>query len=308
MAEHDEGHGPGGGEPHLPRPTIWPVVFAGGIALLLIGVSLNWVVFGIGVGVAAFGALLWAREAMARTRPVEAEAEVVEVEPVEEEAEPEEPERFGRNVFLERTTLGLGALIGVGVTAPVVGFAVAPTFIGQGDKDVDLGPITNFKQGQFYIVKFTSDRDQGQVSRRTAFIRYNGLKNDEPSFTIMSSRCVHLGCPIEPSGPTGAQSKVTTDTGEVDLEESTPANFVCPCHGGAYDTEGNRISGPPVRALDRYRYKIVDGNLVLTERFSVGEVDGEGKDAVLKTYTRLDPGQHVDGPDAWMYPVSPRGI
>ena len=31
-----------------------------------------------------------------------------------------------------------------------------------------------------------------------------------------------------------------------------PAGFGCPCHGGAYDTEGNRTAGPPVRSLDRF--------------------------------------------------------
>ena len=35
------------------------------------------------------------------------------------------------------------------------------------------------------------------------------------------------------------------------IPTSRPAGFVCPCHGGQYDTEGNRIAGPPVRALDR---------------------------------------------------------
>ena len=34
------------------------------------------------------------------------------------------------------------------------------------------------------------------------------------------------------------------------------SGFGCPCHGGQYDTEGNRIAGPPVRALDRYGFSI----------------------------------------------------
>jgi hypothetical protein len=80
---------------------------------------------------------------------------------------------------------------------------------------------------------------------------------------------------------------------------------VCPCHGGAYDSEGNRTSGPPVRALDRYEFAIRDGNVFLTGRFSVSEVDGEGKEAVITKYEQAAPGVHVDGPSALLYPIEP---
>jgi menaquinol-cytochrome c reductase iron-sulfur subunit len=310
LAQHDEEREPTTseeGRATSPARSVWPLGFALGVALLLIGVVLNWVVFGIGVGIAALTGMLWVWDS---TRTLRRPTERVE-EPVEVVEEREAPERYGRDVFLERTTLGLGALIGVGVTAPVVGFAVAPTFIGQADKDIDLGPLTNFPKDQYIIATFLSDKAAGQVSRRTAFIRNNGTtQNGLPSFTIISSRCVHLGCPTQPQGLSDENAKKSfeTDTGPVTLTPTQPSGFSCPCHGGAYDTEGRRTAGPPVRDLDRYSYKIVKGNLVLGERFSVADVQGDGANAVLKTYKRFDPGQHVDGPDAWMYPASPRGI
>ena len=294
------------GPPPSSGRSVWPICFAIGVILILIGVVLNWVVFGIGVGIAALAGMFWVwdstRTMRATTAPVEEEEEA--------EAEAEEAEeRYGRNVFLERTTLGLGAVIGAVITVPVIGFAVAPTFIGQGDKSINLGPLTNFPDSKFMIATFYSRT--GDVSRRTAFIRNNGTTSDGlPSFTIISSRCVHLGCPTQPSGPKdeNATKKLTTDSGPVVLVPVTPSGFSCPCHGGAYDTEGRRVSGPPVRDLDRYSYKIDHGNLVLGERFSVGNVTGEGANAKLTTYTRFDPGQHVDGPEAWLYPVSPNGV
>jgi menaquinol-cytochrome c reductase iron-sulfur subunit len=236
------------------------------------------------------------------------------VETVEDEPEVEEvePERYPRNVFLERTTLGLGAVIGAAVTVPVVGFAVAPTFIGQGDEDIDLGPMENFPQGEWRVAQFTSIERQGDVSRRTAYIRNNGLTGDGlPSFTIVSNRCVHLGCPTQPGGRTDTESAQDVEIEgkpPVTLIPTNPSNFSCPCHGGSYDLEGNRVAGPPVRALDRYTYSIKDGNIVLGERFSVGAVEGTGAEARIRSYTRFDPGQHVDGPTAWMYPASPQGI
>src|SRR5207253_3488476 len=141
--------------------------------------------------------------------------------------------------------------------------------------------------------------------RRTAYIRNNGLLNSKPSFTCISNRCAHLGCPVQPGGPTFDQKKKTVKTGkgEITLIPALPAaGFICPCHGGAYDQEGNRIARPPVRALDRYSFSIAKGRLILGSTFSVAKVDGAGKDAKIVKYELHGPGQHVDGPEAWLYP------
>jgi Rieske Fe-S protein len=300
--------------PHTPRDdgpersattSIAGIGFAAGIVLILVGVVLNWIVFGIGIALTVVFGFVWAWEARHERRP----APSLDVPP--DETGEEEPERFGRDVFLERTTLGLGALIGIAVTVPVVGFAVAPTFIDQGDEDIDIGPLQNYPEGEWRVTQFTSKVREGQVSQRTAFIRNNGVSNEVPSFTISANRFVHLGCPTQPGGQTDqdqAQTIEIEDGNPVTLIPTEPSGFICPCHGGAYDTEGNRTAGPPVRALDRYTYSIIEGNLVLGERFSVGSVSGTGADAEIEAYTRFDPGQHVDGPTDWLYPASPQGI
>jgi Rieske [2Fe-2S] domain len=82
-----------------------------------------------------------------------------------------------------------------------------------------------------------------------------------------------------------------------------PSGFGCPCHGGQYDTEGNRIAGPPVRSLDRYAYSIVNDHLVLGSLYSVGDVVGTGADAKIARYTSASPGVHVDGVERWLYPI-----
>ena len=121
--------------------------------------------------------------------------------------EPEPGERFPRAKFLEASTLGLGAVIGGLVTVPVLGFMVIPAFEDQGYPKVDLGPIENFPEGQWLVTTFFMRPDQGDVSRRTAYVRNNGSLNGSPSFTIISNRCVHLGCPVQPNGPTQADQK-----------------------------------------------------------------------------------------------------
>jgi hypothetical protein len=84
--------------------------------------------------------------------------------------------------------------------------------------------------------------------------------------------------------------------------------FGCPCHGGSYNQEGNRTAGPPVRSLDRYEYAIKDGRLVLLTTYSVGTVDGTGAQARIKKYPVTGPGEHVDGPEEWLYPLQPSQI
>jgi menaquinol-cytochrome c reductase iron-sulfur subunit len=292
-------------EPHLPSPTIWPFAFAAGVALLLVGLIINWILAAIGGAIALIFGFLWIREATreVRRRPAEPPpaAELVSELAVPEEEE--EPERFPRSVFLEMSTLGVGALIGAVVTLPALGFMIAPAFVDQGYEDVDLGPLENFPEAQYVIATFYSKKEEGGVGRRTAFVRNNGMKDDVPSFTIISNRCAHLGCPTQPAGLPGEAKEVKTSARPVEITPvASVSGFQCPCHGGAYDAEGNRTAGPPVRALDRYQFLIRDGNLVLTTPYSVGKVTGKGADATIEAYKLADPGQHVDGPEQILYP------
>ena len=292
-------------EPHLPSPTIWPFAFAGAVALILLGLIVSLPITVIGVVLAVVFGFLWIRDI---TRDLRAEPEPVEAPPavVVEEEEVAEPERYTRSKFLEASTLGIGAAIGGIVTIPVLGFSVLPAFVDQEYPEVDLGALDNYPEGDWVIATFTSVPEDGPVSRRTAFVRNNGLRNQVPSFTIISNRCAHLGCPTQPQGPPGEPADVETSAMPVTLTPTQPSGFGCPCHGGAYDIEGNRTAGPPVRALDRYEYSIVEGSLRLGKPYSVSHVEGQGAEATIFRYDEaVDPGVHVDGPEQILYPYVP---
>ncbi len=306
-------------EPHLPSPSIWPIGFAIGIAVLLVGLIIDplWISTIGGLIAVVFG-VLWARDATSelRGKPVAIEPERRQAAPAGEDAPLQElsAERYPRSKFLEGTTLGLGAVIGGIITVPVAGFAVLPGFVGQKQHKVDLGPVSDFADGQWYIATFMLDPSEGEVSRRTTFIRNNGpltVKGKQvPSFTIISNHCVHLGCPVQANGPSGAilGLKTLTETGKngkVTLTPTVPAGFGCPCHGGQYDTEGNRTAGPPVRALDRYEYEIDNGRIVLLSTYSVAHVDGTGAQAKIQKYKPVGPGEHIDGIEQIFYPLNP---
>jgi Rieske Fe-S protein len=313
--------GPGQEKPHLPPPSLWPVGFAIGVVCILVGLIISWPAVAVGAAITVIFAFLWVRDVTSEYRRVPVPAASEAAPPTTEapalpahegEAampEPEPGERFPRSKFLEGATLGLGGVIGGLVTVPVVGLAVAPAFVGQSTGDIDLGSLSNFPENQWMLTTFFLDPSEGEVTRRTAYIRNNGQLNGQPSFTIISNRCAHLGCPVQPNGPVDDSKKkeVNGKSGQrITLIPMIPAGgFGCPCHGGQYDPEGNRTAGPPVRALDRYGYKIENGRLVLGKTFSVGHVSGEGKNARISKYKLHGPGEHLKGIEGWFYPIDP---
>ena len=303
---------PHGERPHVPGPSLWPIGFAVGIACVLVGLVVSWPVAAVGAAIALIFGFLWIREVTGDYRGEPREVAGAAAAPLPVVVEEQELSTYSRNKFLELSTLGLGGLITGIVTVPILGFAVLPAFSNQELDDVDLGPLENFPEGKWMETTYLSNPAEGEVSRRTAYIRNNGNIPDRPnvpSFTIISNRCVHLGCPVQASGPRAKQEKkVKTDAGEMLITEVTPAAFSCPCHGGAYDTEGNRTAGPPVRALDRYAYSINGDRLVLLPAYSVAWVKGEGPSALIKRYGHTGPGIHVDGVEAWLYPIQPTDV
>ena len=288
---------------------MWPVGFAVGVACLLVGFVISWIVAAVGAVLAVAFGLLWARDVTSAVRE-----DVPAIEPetraVAETAAPAPPAplaTYTRSRFLEASTLGLGAAIGAVVTLPVLGFMVLPSFTNLEETEADLGPIDNFPEGTFVIASYLANPKAGEVTRRTAFVRNNGpADSGEPSFTVLYSRCVHLGCPVQPNGPIDEDRSQTVNG--VELRPVLAQSFGCPCHGGLYDSEGNRQAGPPVRSMDRYTFSIKNGHLVLGELYAVGNVEGSGANAKISKYPWSVPGTHVDGVEAWLYPIVPSQV
>jgi Rieske Fe-S protein len=314
-------------EAHLPPPTLWPIGFAIGIVVVLVGLVIDPVLISsIGGAIVVVFGFLWTRDATAELR-----GEASAVEPERREAQPEATHDVTlvpvsatlvtRSRFLEGATLGLGGVIGGLITVPVAGFAILPSFLGQKSHKTDLGPISQFITGQWYIATFITDPEEGDTSRRTAFLRYNGpvpvadpktkKTTQEPSFSIISNRCVHLGCPTQANGPSGTKIlgkptiKERTKSGPVECVPVVPAGYGCPCHGSQYDTEGNRTAGPAPHALDRYGFEIDNGHLILLSTYSVSHVVGTGASAKIYKYGYTGPGTELSGPEQWLWPLQP---
>ena len=89
-----------------------------------------------------------------------------------------------------------------------------------------------------------SSRGSARPARRRrscARASREAFDEDPDSYVAISTRCAHLGCPVNFVAAAG--------------------NFVCPCHGGVYDFEGKVIGGPPVRPLDRFQTRVGNGQV-----------------------------------------------
>ena len=69
------------------------------------------------------------------------------------------------------------------------------------------------------------------------------IHTKDKGFIALSRVCTHLGCLVN--------------------YDKARQIFICPCHGGTFDLEGNVISGPPPRPLPRYAVKVADGDIVI---------------------------------------------
>lgn len=287
--------------------------------MLLAGIIESWILAAIGAVIAVACALVWVRR-LASGGELLKTGEVVEPErreperrtPREQDAHivEKKPDAYPRSVFLEVSTLGISQVIGGLVTLPALGFMVLPPFLKQGFKDHDVGPLTDYPQGTWVVTTFMEDPAAGEVSRKTAFIRNNGFLGTQPSYTILSNHCAHLGCPVQVNGPLLGPGSPFGDK-ETQYKDVTMipalnvAGFGCPCHGGQYDTEGNRIAGPPVRSLDRYSFSIRNDHLFLGSPFSVSKVVGTGANAKIHKWALSFPGEPTGGIESWLYPIQP---
>jgi len=287
-------------DPARSGATVAPFCFALGAVVLLVGLIVNpLVLVPLGGVISLCAGIAWRRSG--RQRPAGALPASASNDDVAGD------ERFTRNRLLERATLAIGGLVALGVALPAAGFAFLPSFLGQRRRPVDLGPASAFPEGQFVVATFLADPQAGEVSRRAVYIRNNGLLGDLPSFTIMSSRCTHVGCPTQPNGPVFTQQRRAERTagGEVGFVPTQPSGFGCPCHGSQFDTEGNRTAGPAPRALDRYEFSIRDGRLFLGRLYSVSRVDGTEARARIHSYRLQGAGEPVSGLESWLYPLAP---
>ncbi|MBI5189500.1 MAG: Rieske (2Fe-2S) protein [Nitrospirae bacterium] len=69
------------------------------------------------------------------------------------------------------------------------------------------------------------------------------MRDASGALTVFSATCTHLSCLIN--------------------YNRLKDEFVCPCHGGVFDKDGNVVSGPPPRPLERLPVKVEGGDVMV---------------------------------------------
>jgi Rieske Fe-S protein len=184
-----------------------------------------------------------------------------------------------RGQFLSLSTVGIGAVIGGVIGVPATAYILAPVTDQADFIPVFLGKVDQFTSEQGFdptAATYVEDPANPATSPGLAWVHSTGKSDtdwlaSDAMFVVFSNRCMHLGCPVQ----------------------ATSQGFQCPCHGGAYNTVGQRIAGPPIRPLDRFQWEIKNADeLWITQRWSV-DLNGDGK--VLYFPVKM-PGQPVAPP------------
>jgi len=194
------------------------------------------------------------------------------------------PGAFEGETVTRRRLMTLGAHTAGGVAAamfalPALGFAAGSALFERPRVRWEaIGTPNEFPDDAYVPKVITTVAGVGEVGKTTVYVRRYNPEIDKKrleDFTVLSTRCMHLGCPVRYTEAAG--------------------RFICPCHGGVYDFEGKVDGGPPVRPLDRFYTRVRNGNVEVGPRFSV---NGE-----LKRFPSYrDPGEDLDGIGQYLYP------
>jgi menaquinol-cytochrome c reductase iron-sulfur subunit len=195
-----------------------------------------------------------------------------------------EGETVTRRRLMEGTALAAGGIATMAFALPALGFALGPLFEQTvPDTWQDVGPEGDFNADS-YVPRVTNVNPAiGDAGKTTVYVRRwnpdvdNAPGKSKQPYVVISTRCAHLGCPVR--------------------YIQASQKFVCPCHGGVYDSQGKVEGGPPVRPLDRFESRVVNGRVEVGDRFSLN--------SELEWYPPRDPSNHLDGLWKYLYPPRP---
>jgi Rieske Fe-S protein len=192
-----------------------------------------------------------------------------------------EGETVTRRRLMTLTVHGAGAAAAAAFTLPALGFALGSAVFERPPVHWEaVGAPGDFPNDDYVPRVITIVQGIGEVGKSTVYMRARNPKIDGPfdpkePFVAISSRCMHLGCPVRWT--------------------SAASRFICPCHGGVYDFQGKVSGGPPVRPLDHFYTRVRNGQVEVGPRYSVN--------SELKRFPHYrDPGESIDGIGQYLYP------
>ncbi len=155
-----------------------------------------------------------------------------------------EPVIENRRSFLG-ILLGLGSVcVGALLSVPLLRFSLFPLIRRTTElKPSTVGEFSEFSSAAEPIMRTIQieqvDGWRKTVSEKAVYV----TKNNQGKVSVLSSICPHLGCTI----PWNKDKR----------------QFICPCHGATFNSEGARLSGPSLRGMDLLESQVQDGQLLV---------------------------------------------
>jgi len=133
-------------------------------------------------------------------------------------------------------------LIAAIVGTPMLRYILYPVQASsRSDKWTEVGDVAEFGNLAAPVTKtiplVQRDGWREVVSNQSVFVS----RASNGTLQVLSPVCPHLGCSVS--------------------WHENQNKFVCPCHGGQFGPDGQRLSGPPPRGLDSLDVQIKDGKL-----------------------------------------------
>jgi menaquinol-cytochrome c reductase iron-sulfur subunit len=143
--------------------------------------------------------------------------------------------RYSRRQMMILGT-GVGAsVIGLMLSAPALGFLLSPLFIQRRTVWVTVGPIDRVPVGTPTPLVAHIPAEQGWPVPSEPRIVYVVKKADGKLHTF-ANICTHMQCDVH--------------------WQPSLNQFVCPCHGGLYDIDGQNVGGPPPQPLPQWIHRV----------------------------------------------------
>jgi Rieske Fe-S protein len=134
---------------------------------------------------------------------------------------------------------GLGVLAG-GVT--LGSYVIAPALEQGKGRWLEIANMDDLEPDQMQMLGFEFMVKDGWKSLpQRGFVWARKETGDK--VTIFSSTCTHLACNVVWNQDENA--------------------FLCPCHSGRFDRNGQPVAGPPSRPLTVLEHKVEDGSLLV---------------------------------------------
>ena len=149
--------------------------------------------------------------------------------------------KLKREGFLKVAILGIGGFIGLSLGIPAVGYVISPAQTeNQSQEWIRVGSTTKVEVGTPTLFKIKIERTTGWIVNEEELSVYV-LTEDGRDYVVMSNICTHLGCRIRWIAEKG--------------------QFFCPCHNGVFNKNGDVVSGPPPKPLNRFEVKIENNEI-----------------------------------------------